>query len=66
MTSDIIDQHTDYVAILHGCLPGLAEAPDAFDLQARCRPRTAVRVVLLGSISSPPGMIDRAGFEAAR
>ena len=63
VTSDIIDQHTDYVAILHDCLPGLAEAPDAGDLRLDAVPELR-SVALLGS-SSPAGMIDRAGFEAA-
>ena len=27
VTSDIIDQHIDYVEILHGCLPGLSRGP---------------------------------------
>ena len=63
VTSDIIDQHTDYVEILHGCIPGLADAPDAHDLRLDSVPELR-SVVLLGS-SSPAGMIDRAGFEAA-
>jgi len=63
VTSDIIDQHTDYVEILHGCLPGLAEAPDPGDLRLDSVPELR-SVVLLGS-SSPAGMIDRSGFEAA-
>lgn len=63
VTSDIIDQHTDYVSILHDCLGGLAEAPDVADLQLDSVPELR-GVVLLGS-SSPAGMIDRAGFEAA-
>ena len=63
VTSDIIDQHTDYVEILHGCLPGLAEASDVYDLDLDVVPELR-GVVLLGS-SSPAGMIDRAGFAAA-
>ncbi|MXV90407.1 MAG: AMP-binding protein [Acidimicrobiia bacterium] len=63
VTSDIIDQHTDYVEILHGCIPGLSEAPDVYALDLETVPELR-GVVLLGS-SSPAGMIDRAGFEAA-
>ena len=63
VTSDIIDQHTDYVEILHGCLPGLAEASDVYALDLDVVPELR-GVVLLGS-SSPAGMIDRAGFAAA-
>ena len=63
VTSDIIDQHIDYVEILHGCLPGLAEASDPSDLRLDSVPELR-GVVLLGS-SSPAGMIDRAGFAAA-
>ena len=63
VTSDIIDQHTDYVEILHACLPGLAEAPDPGDLRLDSVPELR-GVVLLGS-SSPAGMIDRSGFESA-
>ena len=63
VTSDIIDQHTDYVEILHGCLPGLAGAPDPADLLLDSVPELR-SVVLLGS-SSPAGMIDRSGFESA-
>ena len=63
VTSDIVDQHTDYVEILHDCLPGLTEAPEAANLRLESVPELR-GVVLLGS-SSPAGMIDRAGFEAA-
>ena len=62
VTSDIIDQHTDYAAILHDCLPGLAAARDPADLALGAAPELKA-VVLLGS-SSPAGMVDRAGFEA--
>lgn len=63
VTSDIIDQHTDYVEILHGCIPGLSESPDPHALDLEVTPELTA-VVLLGD-SSPAGMIDRAGFEAA-
>ena len=62
ITSDIIDQYTDYVEILHGCLEGLAEASDVTSLSLDCAPKLQ-SVVLLGE-SSPDGMLDRAGFES--
>ena len=62
VTSDIIDQHIDYVDILHGCMPGLMEASDVTDLRLECAPELRC-VVLLGS-SSPAGMLDRVGFQA--
>ncbi|WP_420637987.1 class I adenylate-forming enzyme family protein [Candidatus Poriferisocius sp.] len=62
VTSDIIDQHTDYVVILHDCLPGLADAPDPAHLNLDCAPELTA-VVLLGD-SSPAGMVERAAFEA--
>ncbi len=63
VTSDITEQHADYATILHECLPGLAEASLSGDLRLQSAPELRA-VVLLGS-SSPAGMIDRAGFEAA-
>ena len=47
-TSDIVEQHTDYVALLHEALPGLADSPDptALSIPTRARLRCAV---LLGS-----------------
>jgi fatty-acyl-CoA synthase len=63
VTSDIVDQFTDYVEILSTCLAGLAEAPDPRSLDLACAPRLR-SVVLLGE-KSPPGMVNRAGFEAA-
>ena len=63
VTSDIIDQHIDYVEILSDCLTGLAEAPDVYGLDLDVVPELR-GVVLLGN-SSPAGMIDRGGFEDA-
>ena len=63
MTSDIIDQHTDYVAILHECLPGLADAGDVTNLALSMAPKLRC-VVMLGE-KSPAGMLDRAGFVAS-
>jgi len=61
-TSDIVEQHTDYVELLHEALPGLVDAEDpvALSLEAAPRLRSAV---LLGSRSAP-GFLDRDGFES--
>ena len=59
-TSDIIDQHTDYVEILGNCLPGLADASDPISLDLQVAPKLK-SVVMLGE-SSPSGMVDRAMF----
>jgi fatty-acyl-CoA synthase len=62
VTSDIIEQHVDYVGLLHEVVPGLSHAPDpaALDLPAMPRLRAAV---LLGS-TSPRGFLDREAFDA--
>lgn len=60
-TSDVVEQHTNYVELLHEALPGLAEADDPFDLSLDAAPvlRSAV---LLGK-KSAPGFVDRSTFE---
>ncbi len=63
VTSDLIDEHVDFVELLHRCLPGLAEAPDPAALRLPAAPNLQ-SVALLGQ-SSPAGMLDRAAFEAA-
>ncbi len=62
LTSDIIDQHTDYVELLHYCLPRLSSATDVCELDLPELP-ILKSVVLLGQ-KSPAGMLDRQGFEA--
>ena len=62
VTSDIIDQHTDYVEILGNCLPGLSEAVDPTVLELQIAPKLK-SVVMLGQ-SSPIGMIDRELFQS--
>ena len=63
VTSDLIDEHVDFVELLHRCLPGLADAPDPAALALPAAPKLR-SVVLLGG-ASPDGMLDRAAFEAA-
>ncbi|MGH9242957.1 MAG: AMP-binding protein [Acidimicrobiales bacterium] len=62
VTSDIVDQFTDYVEILHDCLPGLAAADDPNDLRLGVAP--ALRSVVLLGQKAPAGMVDRAGWDA--
>ncbi len=40
-TSDVVEQHTDYVALLHEALPGLADSPDPTALSIPTAPRCA-------------------------
>lgn len=61
-TSDIVEQHTDYVALLYEALPGLADSHDPTELHLAAAPRLRT-AVLLGS-KTVPGFVDRPGFEA--
>jgi fatty-acyl-CoA synthase len=61
VTSDIIEEHVDYVALLHATVPGLAVAPDVLALDLGGAPRLRT-VVLLGS-GTAPGMVDRPTFD---
>ncbi len=64
VTSDIVDLHTDYVEILHGCLPGLAAATGSAVTDLALGGARSLRCVVLLGDTSPAGMLDRAGFEA--
>ena len=79
ITSDLIDEHVDFVELLHRCLPRLAEAPDPAALSLPGAPKLQ-SVILLGARSereavegasgaskeeAPAGMLDRAAYEAA-
>jgi len=61
-TSDVVEQHTDYVELLHEALPGLAAADDPSSLSLESTPvlRSAV---LLGS-KGAPGFLDRGAFQS--
>ena len=60
LTSDVLPE-VDFVGLLHGAMPGLAEAADPVALSLPAAP--ALRsCVMLGS-SSPDGFLDRAGFD---
>lgn len=60
LTSDVLPE-VDFVRLLHETLPGLAETrdPDVLTLPAAPRLRACV---MLGT-SSPPGFLDRSGFD---
>jgi fatty-acyl-CoA synthase len=62
VTSDIIAEHADYVALLHEALTGLADTqpPEALALPQA----PALRSVVLVGSTGAPGMLDRAPFEA--
>jgi fatty-acyl-CoA synthase len=61
LTSDIVDAHIDYPALIAEALPGLSEGSAG---RQRLASAPALRqVVLLGSRSAP-GMLDRAGLQA--
>jgi fatty-acyl-CoA synthase len=62
LTSDVVDDHVDYVERLHQSLPGLAAAPDPEALKLAVAPRLCA-VVLLGE-GERGGLVSRARFEA--
>lgn len=62
LTSDIVEQHTDYVDLLHEALPGLSTASDPLDLHLEAAPRLRGAVMMGGS--SRAGFCNRARFEA--
>lgn len=62
LTHDSAVERVDFAGILTEALPGLADAADRRSLSLRGAP-TLRSVVMMGS-SSPPGMIDRAEFDA--
>ena len=62
VTSDIVEEHIDYVALLDDALPGLADAADPMALRVDVAPELRT-VVLLGS-KAAPGMLNRDEFVA--
>jgi fatty-acyl-CoA synthase len=62
LTSDIVEEHVDYVPLLHEALPGLADASEPTRLDLPTAPLLR-SVVLLGRRSAP-GMVDRHAFDA--
>ncbi len=63
VTSDIIEQHTDYVELLGRALPGLADVEDPAAISGLGSAPALRGAVLLGS-GSAPGFLDRAAFAA--
>ena len=63
VTSDLVADHLDFVALLHDTLPGLVDAHDPRHLDLAAAPELRSVVVLGGS--SPPGLLDEASFAAA-
>ncbi len=62
LTSDVIEEHVDYVRLLQETVPGLSQAPDPLHLSLDAVPKLR-SVVLLGSRHAP-GMVDRERFAA--
>jgi len=61
LTSDVVDEHIDYPALIAEALPGLSDG-DPAELRLPDAP-TLRQVVLIGRRSAP-GMLDRGQFEA--
>ena len=57
VTSDVVADHLDFVALLHDTLPGLVAADDPRHLDLAAAPELRSVVVLGGS--SPPGLARR-------
>jgi fatty-acyl-CoA synthase len=64
LTSDIVDEHVDFVERLHESLPGLAGASDPLRLELASAPKLRT-IVLLGE-REPEGMLPRARFDELR
>lgn len=63
VTSDIIEQHTDYVELLERALPGLADVADPAAISGLASAPDLRAAVLLGK-GSAPGFLDREAFYA--
>ncbi len=62
VTSDVVADHVDFVALLHEALPNLASAPDPSELELPEAPELRA-AVLLGS-STAPGFVSASEFAA--
>ena len=62
VTSDIIEQHTDYVSLLRESVPGLSPTAEATALDLKAAPHLRA-AVLMGS-KSVGGFLDRESFDA--
>ena len=63
VTTDAIDEHTNFKELLYETLPGLADAPDARALSLDVAPD--LRAVVLLSEHTSPGMVDAPALRAA-
>ena len=63
VTTDVVEEHVDYVALLHSAIDGLESAPDPLDLGLEQAPLLRT-VVCLGSERAHRGMLTRDGFAA--
>jgi acyl-CoA synthetase (AMP-forming)/AMP-acid ligase II len=62
LTTDLIDEHVDFAALLRRSLPGLGAATDSARLQLAGAPRLRTVVTLRGS--GGDGLLGRAEFDA--
>jgi fatty-acyl-CoA synthase len=62
LTTDIVEEHVDYVELLNQTFPDLADATDPCDLQLAAAPKLR-SIVILGRRSAH-GMIGREAFES--
>jgi acyl-CoA synthetase (AMP-forming)/AMP-acid ligase II len=62
LTHDSADGHIDFAALLHASLPGLDSAPDPLALSLPGHP--VLRSVVMLGAKRPPGLVDRATFDA--
>lgn len=60
LTSDVIEEHADYVALLNDCFPGLADLTDAHDLALPDVPE--LRSIVLFGRSRPAGIVGEEEF----
>jgi fatty-acyl-CoA synthase len=61
VTSDIVDEHVDFVERLHESLPGLAGSGDPLRLELAAAP--ALRTVVLLGAREAPGMLPQRRFD---
>jgi acyl-CoA synthetase (AMP-forming)/AMP-acid ligase II len=62
LTTDIVEEHVDYVELLNQTFPDLAEADDPRALRLAAAP--ALRSIVMLGKRSANGMISRGGFES--
>ncbi|HSG78013.1 MAG TPA: AMP-binding protein [Acidimicrobiia bacterium] len=63
VTTDVVEEHVDYVRLLHAAIDGLAEAPDPRNLDLVTVPLLRT-VACLGSGAGHAGMLTRDAFAA--